>query len=134
MNLPPEARDLLAKASVVAEAPGVSFIPSGRHEHDTKAPTTGTGTALLDRMRRRFEEAATPSKLAEEIAWARAELKSMTNAAPKPKWKFKERVLVEWEGHSCEAVAEAEGIHRTTIYRWRRDAGLNPSDGREMAA
>jgi len=128
-ELPLEARTLLARASVIAEAPGVSFIPSGRHEHDTKAPTTGTGMPLYDRMLHRF---LTTNDMDTAIRWAEAELHSTSHSAPPPRLTFKQRILIRWEGHSCEAVAQAEGIHRTTIWRWRREAKLDPADGTEL--
>lgn len=47
---------------------------------------------------------------------------------------FKARVLEEWEGQHYTSAATVLAMHPSTLYRWRRDAGLEPVMGKKRAA
>lgn len=113
---------MAARISVLAEAPGVSFIPSGRHMHDSKAPTTGTGQALYDQLWARVLAGEPAYRLVE---WAEQQVRAVTHTPPMPHRSQKARVLEDYEGVDCKLVGELEGLHFTTVWRWRRAAGLD---------
>ena len=132
-----QLRQLAARISVIAEAPGCSFIPSGRHIHESKDPTTGAGDTLSDAFQARLDSAgSSPYRLRELVEWTELQIKARTHSAPAPKRKLKDRVLEDYEGKSCREVAELEGnaVHFTTIWRWRQEAKLDDEGRAKVAA
>lgn len=129
-----QARQLLAQASVIAEAPGVSFIPAGHGQSHGSDPTTGTGGTVHDRVAHRIAGCHTDQDLQAAIDGCRHDIAHVRRARPRPKQKFRDRILVEWEGHHYRAVAQVTNTPPTTIWTWRDRAGLNPLDGKAKAA
>lgn len=127
-----ELRDLGAQISVIAEAPGVSFIPTGRHAHEGKDPTTGSGEALLEELRRRAGRAHGPQQKRELVEWARREIRARTHTPPKRVRTPRQIVLQEFEGHGYMEVARVLGVHYTTVWRWRVAADRDGVSGREQ--
>lgn len=135
-DLEQQLRQLAARISVIAEAPGVSYIPTGRHVHESKDPTTGKGATLSDQFAARLRSAhGSPFRLRELVDWTEKEIKARTHSAPAPKRKLKDRILEDYEGVDCRIVSELESfaVHFTTIWRWRQDAGLDAA-GRPQKA
>lgn len=120
------ARKVLAEASILAEAPGVSFIPSGVHAHETKDPTTATGMNLYDRIVRRLR---TDRSLRRAVEWAEAQLEAARVGPPVPVLNTKQQVLSQFGGDHYLKVADIVGLHGTTVWRWRVAAGLRGVDG-----
>ena len=54
---------------------------------------------------------------------ARAELERCRRA-PRPRMSYRARILMDWAGTHYGEVARVTGTPALTIYRWRRDAGL----------
>lgn len=126
-----QIRDLAARISVIAEAPGVSFIPTGRRPaHEGKDPTTGTGAVLLEELRRRARRANGPTQQRELIEWANREIRARTHTPPKPVRSPRQIVLEDFEGHGYMEVAKVLGVHYTTVWRWRVAAQRNGVNGR----
>jgi hypothetical protein len=122
-------RRVVAVASVMAEAPGVSFIPSGHSDYDHQEPTTGTGGNLVDRIRRRCESSSTERDLLRALDWAEEQIETTKRRTLPPSLPFRQRILIEWAGHHYKAVARVTSTPPTNIRRWREEAGLQPLDG-----
>lgn len=132
-NFPLEqrARDLLAQASVLSEVTG-RRLDGDRTSHGKIEGTmpTGANLSVYDRLARRFAKGVDENA----ITWAEREIELVTKSRPKPKVKFKDRIVYEWEGHHYRAVARTTNTPATTIRRWRELAGRDPLYGREDRA
>lgn len=122
---------------LIAEAPGVSFIPSGRHEHEFKAPTTGHGGDTFGYFAPQFANCNTDRDLEGFIGRLESTLEGIRKRPEAPKVKTKNEVLYGcWSEHYYKAVASASGIGGTTIRRWRLEVGQDPywGNGKAKAA
>jgi hypothetical protein len=135
-DLEQRARKVLAEASVIAEAGGVSYIPSGKHAHESTDPTTGSGMAVYDYVSDllRAAEGRGPTSLRVALGKAERAVKDARKGKPKPVLDTKQMVLSQFGGDHYLKVADIVGLHGTTIWRWRVAAGLRGVDGREPDA
>ena len=122
------ARAILAKASVLAEAPGVSYIPSGRHAHESKDPTTGTGMAVFDyvTMVLRDAEGRGPRSMRDAVDRAERAVERMRHA---PTLTGRQKKLIDTEGLTCNAAALELSVNHVTVWRWRVQSGRYTSCG-----
>jgi peptide subunit release factor 1 (eRF1) len=122
-------RDVLARASVVAEAPGTSFIPSGHSQHGPREPTTARGGHLVDQVQRKLASCRTTPELIDALDEAEQRIKDLRQTPPKPKRSFKQVILEDEEGQHYKEVGVRYNTPPTTIRQWRQDAGREPLDG-----
>lgn len=128
------ARQLLARASILAEAKAHNLQPAPDNTRVQALPP-GDTRDTYSQLLRRYQRCNTARDLEQFIHAAEQEIESITKAAEKPKIPFKTRILTEWEGHRDTEVAKVTNTPRSTIRRWRQEAGLNPIDGtRQQAA
>lgn len=122
------AASLLARASVLAEATAANLQPAPDHSsvHVGPGPHGGDvhGHSLI-----RIRRCRTDRDLEAAIAALEAEIDSVTKARPRPEVPFKVRLVTEWAGHGDAEVARVTNTPRSTVRRWRQQAGLSPATG-----
>jgi hypothetical protein len=128
------ARRALAEASVLAEAPGVSYIPSGRHAHESRDPTTSTGMAAFDYVAMVLRDGGGrgPRSFRDAVEKAERAVVAARKARPARLLTPKQIVLSQLEGESAAKAGEIVGVHRTTVWRWRTAAGRSGETGEEL--
>ena len=130
-DLEKEARDLLAKASVIAEAPGASIIPPGSRTYTSREPTGDPASSTYDYFRRLVERCRTDAELEWAIRKMRDELKRLHTPAPRLSNKeIERRILVEFEGTDAAWVAHSLGVTLEYVCQVRRRNGRVPATGR----
>lgn len=122
------ARNLLAQASVLAEARAANLQPTPDHGSAMVGPGSHGGD-VFGTFAVRVRGCRTDRDLQDVIAELEAEIRSVKHARPRPVLPFKARVLFEWAGHGDAEVAQVTNTPRSTVRRWRQEAGLNPADG-----
>ncbi len=135
-----EMRDLLARASVVAEGPTQNFEsePTAHSKSSGNEPR-GQGTSLYDRMLERFQVATTPAQRSRATAWASHEL---TKARRRPQHESTAEEGVYWAIQSVRGtgpmdykrVAEQTGLSATQVWAIRKKLRVDPRTGEEKAA
>jgi hypothetical protein len=130
-------RHVWALASVLAEAPGASYVPSGHGQLGHREPTTGAGGNLADRLKARLELCGpadggpvAASEVCRVLRWAEREIEHATRRTLPEGMPFRQRILVEWYGEHYRVVSRATNTAPSTVRRWRKEAGLAPLDGR----
>lgn len=140
-----EALDLVAQASVIAEAPGVDFVPSGDRAYEssgTSGPSGGRFTTH-DEFKRLVQRCVTDDMLRDAIASMRATLKSLQTPAPPLTTKeIERRILTECSpkpppmpgrlgepGKDAHDVARWFGVTVEFVCDVRRRNGRRPVDG-----
>src|SRR5438045_1585546 len=128
------AYQLRAQASIIAEGPGVSFIPKGDREYESKDPTTGAGGDTFSLFAHRLAKCRSDHDLEGFIEALESELQAIRKRPVAPKVKTKMEVLYGcWSRDYYTAVARASGVGGTTIRRWRSEVGQDPYWGEKAA-
>lgn len=122
------ARMLLAQASVLAEARAANLQPTPDHATGMVGPGAHGGD-VHGRFAARVRGCRTDRDLRDVIDELEAEIRAVKHARPRPVLPFKARLLFEWAGHGDAEVAQVTNTPRSTVRRWRAEAGLNPADG-----
>lgn len=127
------AASLLARASVLAEATAANLQPAPDHSTAHIGPGSHGGDVhghFLVRIRR----CRTDRDLEAAIGALEAEIDSVAKARPRPEIPFKARLVTEWAGHGDAEVAKVTNTPRSTVRRWRQEAGLSAADGTPIRA
>lgn len=132
MSLDREIRQVLAELELISHGTTASYNPGGGH-NDPLYPPGEMLPPHLD-YRRRYQRCWTDYQRRNVIDAARKELDRIKRTPAKPVLPFKQRILTEWEGHGDTEVAQVTNTPRSTIRLWRKQAGLNPTDGTRRAA
>lgn len=127
------AASLLARASVLAEAPAANLQPAPDHASTHVGPGPHGGD-VHGRFLARIRRCRTDRDLEAAIGALEAEIDSVAKARPRPAVPFKTRVVTEWAGHGDAEVARVTNTPRSTVRRWRQEAGLRPADGTPIRA
>lgn len=129
------SRDLLAKASVISEAPALN-IEAEKTTHSksgTVAPSR-RGLSLHEEIHRTFKNVRRPDQRNGAIEWAEEALKA-ARQPPRPEKGMAEPGSLAWKREIADAVDEAKtakdvgeiarvhGISRATAYNYRRQYG-----------
>lgn len=129
-------RDLLAEASVVAEAKASAMSQPTSHGKPGSAILASEGPSLYDRLERRFMACATDAEKQAAVDWATDEVKKAKRQEPKELTSRQKEywVLVDSQGKDYRDVAASEGLREETVWRMRVEAGYEPRRGRPKAA
>lgn len=127
-----EALDLVAQAAVIAEAPGVDFVPAGDRAYSssgTSGPSGGRHTTY-DEFKRLVERCRSDDELRDAIAEMRAELERLRTPAPPLTTKeIERRIIVECVGKDARDVARWFDVTVEFVCDVRRRNGRRPVDG-----
>lgn len=118
---------------MLAEATAANLQPAPDHSRVHVGPGPHGGDVhgqFLIRIRR----CRTDRDLEAAIGALEAEIDSIAKARLRPEIPFKARVVTEWAGHGDAEVARVTNTPRTTVRRWRQEAGLSPADGTPIGA
>lgn len=129
-----EMRDLLAKASVIAEAPAAGALdaaPGIAHLKPGTVEPRSQGDALFDVMLQRFNQALSEREVAEAIEWAEKALETALRTPAPPK-DLLEVGSLAWKRHIAAQIdrlaeptaslvgdiARINGCSRASAYRY----------------
>lgn len=128
--------DLLAQASVLAEASAAGISERTSHgKSGTREPTIG-GPSTFDRIHKRFEGCRSDRERTEAIAWAKDVIRLHRGHTPR-ELTVRQRdywILVDSQGRDYRDVAAEFQLKETTVWRMRSDNGYEPRKGRPKAA
>lgn len=136
MSLEQRMKDLLAEASVIAEASAAGLnekTSSGKA--GTKEPTIA-GPSTYDQVRRRFSAAQSDREREEAIEWAEALIANLKRQRPR-ELTTRQRdywLLVDSQGKDYRDVATEFGLRAETVWKLRSEAGYEPRKGHPKAA
>lgn len=134
MSLENRARQLIAKASIVAEGPGADFVPAGKRAYSDRDPS-GHSWSLADAMIQRFAKCDREHELLRAIHWAEAVLERALRSpesVPESEAQRDERVLFECEGWQAERVVASEDLTLRQVWSLRIKNGRTASEGLVM--
>ncbi len=128
------ARQLLAEASVIAEASASKPDPSPVHSSKTLSrPPSIAGESTYDELRRRFARCERYGGWEEAVKWAEGEMtlirKGLDRRPETPK-RFRARLNFEYEGVHYEDVARRENCSVAYVRKIRVEADRDPLRGR----
>lgn len=110
-DLERQARQVIARASVIAEADGRGVGEFTTHgKTGTRVPTIG-GKSSFDWAVSQLTNAKGPHSLALAIERVTEELDTLQGRRERPKPTFKQTILLEWEGHHYTAVGQVTATH-----------------------
>jgi hypothetical protein len=129
------ARELLARASVIAEASASDYEARGRSAGGRgHVILMATDVSTFDRWRRRFQHCRTDQDLAKAIADVEDELDLLEHGPPREvesAAQFRFRLVEQHEGRNYRQVASIENVSVAYVRKIREEAGRRPLDGRE---
>ena len=136
MSLEQRMKDVLAEASVVAEAKAAAMSSPTSHGKPGSSILSSEGPALYDRLWRRFSAAQTVREREEAVAWAEGQVRAAKRQEPRELTAQQEEywILVEAQGRDYRDVAAEFGKRAETVWKMRSDAGFEPRKGRPKAA
>lgn len=129
---------LLARAAVVAEAPGADYVPAGHGQADSKPPT-GTSSSLFDLIVARINGAENDRQLERAIYEGEAAVDRYSQGPHVKADKLghqetseerDHRIVHQYEGMPAPEVAAWERCSTTHIWKLRRQNGRDPVDGK----
>lgn len=125
------ARDLLAEASVLAEAPGSSYVASGSRQYDSQPPSGQAGSLYLA-MLRVYETMSDE----EFVDWAERQLRQAKRARRKPTTVEEKRYWIARAPSTVPTreLAQRYGLSERTVQDIRHRAGSSPRRGRPRQA
>lgn len=115
--------DLLAEASVIAEASAAGLSEkTSSGKAGSRAPTT-SGSSTYDQIKARFDSCKTDRQRQDAILWAKARIKSIKRRESKPMTPKEYRfwLVEEHEGAHYADVAKAEGISPSYVRKIREE-------------
>jgi hypothetical protein len=124
--------DLLAKASVVAEAPAAKI-----DSEKTSSGKSGSkilhsaGLTMHERMATRFAKVETDEEAESAIAWADHQLKREIEPDARPLTEQQRNywIVVHTQGRGYRDVAIEYGLNEKTVWKLRKEAGYEPRYG-----
>lgn len=128
-----KARDLMARASVIAERKSSNPNPSHGGKPES-TPPTGYAETTVQEIHALFARCKTDGDLEDALIDAERELANVqrTPAANEDSIDRRDRLLRQGEGKDAAEVARWEGVPVKEIWQLRRDSERYPGDGRWM--
>lgn len=123
---------VLIQLELISHGTTASYNPGGGNDDSVYPPGETQPPHITYRCR--YQRCCTDIRRQAVIQAACDELERIKRTPTKPAIPFKQRILTEWEGHGDTYVAQVTNTPRSTIRLWRKQAGLNPLDGRRRAA
>jgi hypothetical protein len=129
-----KARDLMARASIIAERKSSNPNKGGPANKPTSTPPTGYGSTTVQEIHAMFARCRSDEDLEDALVDAERELADIqrTPAANEDEIDRRRRLLREGEGKDADEVARWECCPVKEIWAIRRVAGRWPGDGRKM--
>lgn len=133
-----QARQLLNRARVIAEAPAAQLGPIGRR-HPGSTLLVSRGRSTLETLHTRLTAAVGSGQdraVRDAIDFAERELRLLTHGPPRegetPQQR-KARILLEYEGRHYADVADLERIHKTYVWKIRINSAFDGVYGRKVS-
>lgn len=128
-----KARDLMARASIVAERKASNPNP-GHSGKPTSTPPTGYAETTAQEIHAIFARCETDEDLEDALIDAERELSDIqrTPAANEDEIDRTRRLIKQGEGKDAEEVAKWEGVNIKEIWTLRRNNNRWPGNGRLM--
>lgn len=128
--------DLLAQASVIAEASAGGLTEKTSHGKAEDTEPVLSGTPLYDQMKARFDGCVTDADRQRQIGWAERALDRARRGA---RHELTEKQQAYWilegsQGRDYQHVAQEFGLKPQTVWKTRLEYGFDPRTGRPKAA